>query len=187
MGITNDKNATESNFTQFARKAYANVNYEIVSPAPKFVSTIKSLLSASDFKVNCQSLSPTSTFEKQKKKWRMYYEEKVLNPMREQVGIPKITLPWVPQDETELEMYEKYHGFKLPLESGMEDIAAHTFNISDWDKIRLRTIEKLVETNFAVGQVYADKDGVTRMRFINPASFVTAYLDEDEEGEGRLE
>jgi hypothetical protein len=183
VGITNDKNATERNFTQYARKAYANVNYEIVSPAPKFVSTIKSLLSASDFKVNCQSLSPTSTFEKQKKKWRMYYEEKVLNPMREQVGIPKITLPWVPQDETELEMYEKYHGFKLPLESGMEDIAAHTFNISDWDKIRLRTIEKLVETNFAVGQVYADKDGVTRMRFINPASFVTAYLDEDEEGE----
>ena len=70
--ITNDKNATERNFTQYARKAYANVNYEIVSPAPKFVSTIKSLLSASDFKVNCQSLSPTSTFEKQKKKWRLF-------------------------------------------------------------------------------------------------------------------
>jgi hypothetical protein len=169
--------------TQYARKAYTNVNYEIVSPAPKYIAVIKSVLSASDFKVKCESLTPTSQFEKQKKKWRLYYEEKLLNPLREELGLEKVVLPWVPQDEMELDMYDKYQGFKLPLENAMEDIAKHTFNVSDWDKIRLKTIDGLVQTNFAVSQVYADTDGVTRMRYINPASFVTAYIDEDEEGE----
>jgi hypothetical protein len=113
----------------------------------------------------------------------LYYEEKLLNPLREELGLEKVVLPWVPQDEMELDMYDKYQGFKLPLENAMEDIAKHTFNVSDWDKIRLKTIDGLVQTNFAVSQVYADTDGVTRMRYINPASFVTAFIDEDEEGE----
>ena len=183
LGVQNDKNSPVNRMTQYARKAYTNVSYDIVSPAPKYLAVIKSVLSASDFKVKCESLTPTSNFEKQKKKWRMYYEDKVLNPIREQIGLAKVSLPWTPQDETELDMYEKYQGFKLPLENAMEDIAKHMFDISDWDKIRLRTIEALVQNNFAVSQVYADKDGVTRMRYINPAGFVTAYIDEDEEGE----
>ena len=80
-------------------------------------------------------------------------------------------------------MYEKYHGFQLPLEDAMSDIAEHAFQISDWDKIRQRTIEKLVEDNFAVGRVYTSDEGATRIKFINPAAFVTAYIDENEEEE----
>lgn len=183
LGAQNDKNTPANRGTQYARKAYTNVSYDIVSPAPKYVSTIKSLLSASDYKVKCESLTPTSNFEKQKKKWGLYFDVKIGNPLKEANGIPITPMDWEPSDERELEMYEKYHGFKLPLENAMEDIAKHTFDVSDWDKVRLRTIESLVNTNFCVSQVYADKDGVTRMRFINPASFITAFIDEDEEGE----
>jgi hypothetical protein len=183
LGTKNDKNSTDRNFTEYSRKAYTNVSYEIVSPAPKFISTIKSMLSASDFKVHVESLNQEASYQKAYEKWKLYYDDKLINPLREQIGIPTKDYPWVPANETELDMYERYHGFKLPLEMAMADIAEHVFQISDWDKIRLRTIEKLIETNFCVGRVYTDDDGSTKMKFINPAAFVTAYIDESEEAE----
>lgn len=145
LGTKNDKNSMDRNFTEYSRKAYTNVSYEIVSPAPKFISTIKSMLSASDFKVHVESLNKESSYQKAYEKWKLYYEDKLINPMRQQIGIPVKEYPWVPANETELDMYERYHGFKLPLEMAMADIAESVFQISDWDKIRLRTIEKLID------------------------------------------
>lgn len=183
LGVKNDKNQTDRNFTEYSRKAYTNVSYEIVSPAPKFVSVIKSVLASSDYKVNVECLTKDAKYEKQYLKWKMYYDNTVLNPIRLEIGLPEVKYDWAPSSESELNMYEKYHGFQLPLESAMEDIVEHAFNISDWDKIRLRTIEKLVETNFCVGRVYSEDDGSTRVKFVNPAAFVTAYIDENEEQE----
>lgn len=164
---------------EFLRKGYANVDYTVDSPAPTFKSTILSVLSNSDYKVQAVSLSTGSIAEKKKRKFRLYFDSR-FKALRESAGLPLPVLPWEPRNLEELELYERLGGIKLTFEMALEDICSHVFEISDWTGIRQKGIEDELDLNFVCGKVYTcEKSGATKIKHIKPQNLVMSWVDED--------
>ena len=165
---------------EFARKGLQNINFQNVPIAPKHLSTIKSVLNEADYMVDVQSNSKDAIQKKVLEKWKMYVSQKIMNPLREMNGISPIKYDWYPQNKQELEIYEKYHGFKLPFETGLLKILKHSFAISHWDDIFEKFKETALETSWMCGRVYCNNQGAVVIEQIDPSDYITAYFDKQE-------
>lgn len=172
-GATSANNVNNPN----ARKGYNNISFEVESYAPVMVSTIKGILTSSDWKVQVESTSKADIKTKSKMKWKLYTESQIGNPLRQSVGLQPTKRDWFPQTKAELELYEKYHGFRLPLEVGLSKIAEHGFDISHWNTLRDQIIDSALQTSFLVGRVCHNHNGAAHAEYIDPANFVTSFYD----------
>lgn len=166
------------------RKGYNNIGFDqnsIVSSAPMFIATIKSLLTQSDYKVVVSSNSYADVKKKNVAKWKKYVDAKIFNPMREQMGVEYQKPDWSPQTKAELELYDNVNGFRLPLETGLSMIAEHGFDISDWQKVRDKMLDSGIQTAFMCGRIKTYGDGSVRTEYLNPAYYVTIYDDNNPE------
>jgi len=168
------------------RKGYNNIGFDqnsIVTTAPVYISTIKSLLTQSDYKVVVKSTSQSDISAKGKMKAKKYIDAKYVNPMKEEMGIPYKAAEWQPKSKAELEIYERYYGFRLPLETGLSMIAEHSFDISKWPKLRDKMLDGAIQTAFICGRIRPCSDGSVKVEYINPAMYVTVYDDDNPDEE----
>lgn len=178
--------ANGNNYGENARRGYNNIGFDqnsIVTPAPVFISVIKALLSQSDYKVVVSSNSETDIKTKEKMKWKLYVDQKVTNPLKQELGIPYKKPDWWPETKAELELYEKYHGFRLPLETAFSKIAEHSFDISDWTGMREKILDSAIQTSFLVSKIYTNGDGSVRTKYINPSMYITVWDDDNPNAE----
>jgi len=169
-GATNNTSNTE-----FERKGLQNINFQNVPVAPKHISTIKSVLNEADYMVDVESNSKDALAVKQELKWRHYYGVKISNPLLIASGLMPKKYDWYPQNKQELEIYEKYHGYKLPFETGLLKILKHTNSISNWDAIFEKFKGSFLETGWACGRVCVNTQGAVCIEQIDPSDYVTAY------------
>jgi len=184
----NAKNGTAAGagnqYSENQRKGYNNIGFDqnsIVSSAPMFIATIKALLTQSDYKVVVSSNSYSSIKEKNIKKWKMYLDAKLFNPLKKELGLAVQEPDFAPQTKAELELYENINGFRLPLETALSMIAEHGFDISDWNKVRDKMLDAGLQTAFMCGRVKTHNDGSVRVEYLNPAYYVTVYDDNNPE------
>lgn len=171
-------------FNENARKGYNNIGFDqnsIVSSAPLLISVIKGLLTQSDYKVVVSSTSKSDVLLKSKIKWKMYVDSKIVNPIKKELDIPYTKPEWEPQTVNELELYERYHGIRLPLEIALSMIGEHGFDISDWNRVRDKMIDSALQTSFICGRVETRADGSVGIKYINPAMYITVWDDDNPE------
>lgn len=166
-----------------ARRGYNNISFDIAPVAPHYINIIKSVLSQSDYKPVFVSTSKGDIDKKLTMKWSLYTEVKYENPMREQLGLPIKQREWYPSSQSELEIYERYHGFRLPLEVALTKVAEHCFDVAKWKLIRDQYADALIQTNFLVGRVFTQKDGSVSLEYIEPANFIMSYYDQRRQDE----
>lgn len=169
-----------------ARKGYNNIGFDqnsIVTTAPAYISTIKSLLTTSDYKVVVKSTSQSDIQTKEKMKAKKYIDSKFIQPVKKELGIPFKASEWQPQSKAELEIYERYYGFRLPLETGLSMIAEHAFDTSKWPKLRDKMLDAAIQTAFICGRIRPYADGSVRVEYINPAMFITVWDDDNPDEE----
>lgn len=161
--------------TEFERKGLQNINFQNVPVAPTHISTIKAVLNEADLMVDVDSNSKDAVAKKQELKWRHYYGVKITNPLLIASGLMPKKYDWYPQNKQELEIYEKYHGYKLPFETGLLKILKHTNDISNWDALFDKYKGSFLETGWACGRVYCNQQGAVCVEWIDPSDYVTAY------------
>ena len=166
-----------------AVKGYNNISFDIESNIPVYISSIKGLLGQSDWRVKVDSSSKSDIKAKNKMKWKRYAEAKVGNPLKQKLGLPLTQRDWFPQSQGELELYERYHGFRLPLETGFSKVAEHGFDISNWSSTRDQWLDSLLQTSYVVGRVCHNREGAVGIEYIDPANFVTSYYDQTRHAE----
>ena len=184
--ISKPNSAGTDGYNENTRKGYNNIGFDqnsIVSSAPLLISVIKGLLTQSDYKVVVSSTSKSDKYLKEKIKWKMYIDAKVTNPLKQELGIPYKTPDWEPQSKSEMELYEKYHGIRLPIEVGLSMIAEHVFDISDWNKVRDKMIDSALQTSFICGRIYVNNTGAVGVKYINPSMYITVWDDDNPEAE----
>lgn len=180
-GESNNKNGNKVNHNgslENSRKGYNNIAFDIESPAPVYITIIKSLLKQHNYEPSFYSTTKADIKTKTKMKAKLWAESQYENPQREKYGLEPKKQPWYPQSLPELEVYEKYHGFRLPLEVALTKIARHSFDVSNWDMLFDQYIDSACETSFLVGKVNTNKDGSTYLEYIDSANFVTTYYDQ---------
>lgn len=163
--------------TEFDRKGLTNISYDVVSPAMKLISVLKALLEEADQMVDVESTSREAINKKVENKLRLYYGSKVFDPLRKQLGLDFQKHEWIPQSKAELEVYEKYHGFKLMFETGLKKILNHTFDISEWDILIEQFKDSAIRYGFMCGRIIVNEEGAVQIVHIDPSDYYTAFTE----------
>lgn len=177
LGNTDDVAVqSRSDAAQGKRLSYVNINWAVYSPMVKMVSLLRSMFSARDYRVEAKSLVRGHIDEKAKAKWLLYTRSMATNKLREEIGLPVPKSVYVPKDMASLELADKLGFFKLELEGTIEKIIEHTFDISDWLKVRRKLQRNTIDHRLRVVKVECHPvTGAACFRWVDPKKFVIQW------------
>ncbi len=163
------------------RKGYANIDFTPFSMAPEIKRIIMSVLGTDNQRIQVDSINPDARNQRALKKYQLYIKSK-LDPILRKIGKPQISEnEFVPENITELELYETLGGFKLNFEIGIEKLAEFGFKNSDWTKIERQLKDDAINYGFIVTKDYTDPDtGMAKTKYIDVTKFVCAWTDESQ-------
>jgi len=178
------------------RKAWANVNKQIISLAPKIKDHFKGLFKNQEYDVIANTIDEDSGALMENMKFRLLANSifaKELSALRRQGGIPDPQQDFLPQDMTELELFESAGGFKLNCAMEMEKVLKHTFNRSDWSNT---VKDKLIDDAADIGYIATREDinedtGESEISYVDVCNLTAQYSNkfdfEDSEWQGTME
>jgi len=174
-GTPNANNATN----RARRKGYSNIDFQIFSMAPEIKRIVNSVLGTNNQRIQSESINPDIRNKKAIDKYSLFVKAK-LEPIMKAIGKPKMSeKTFVPEDMTELDLYENLGGFKQSFEINIEKLAEFGFRTSDWDKIEKQLKEDAMNFGFIVIKDYTDPDtGAAKIKYIDVTKFVCAWIDE---------
>ena len=166
------------------RKGFYNISWDILPIFPKYRDRIRGALSRLDFNTSAQLLDDNSNMERtyiklmslikqREKEWEESINAAMgltVDPEVEQEGmLPK------PNSIQEMEMIEQMGGYRLPLEASMEKLLYKSQKLSEWELIKQRLEEDLIDLGIAVVQDYTDPISKKPMaRYVDPAFWIAA-------------
>lgn len=167
------------------QRVFSPMDYQVVSPMPKIVDTITSLvIDESTYKVQCQALNPAHVQKKNMMAWTKYYRNTFAKPQAQKLGVTLAPDTFEPKTEQEVQLALKNNYFRLLFESGFEDIIKHVFNQSNFEQLAITWLRDGVSIPFMCGKRYFCYDSnMTKIKYIDPAKFVIQW-NNDTNGKG---
>lgn len=167
------------------RKGWKNVNDDIVSVAPKIKDVFHGMFDNQDFDINADTIDLNSGAMKDRMKYGLLTQtlfKKELERLRAIGGIPETPNEFLPQNVTELEMFEAAGGFKLQVAKTMEKLIKHTFDISDWDYTqKTKLLDDVLDIGYIALEEYYDEDTCkAKTRYVDPAELSIQYSKEED-------
>jgi len=166
------------------RKAFNSLNFDIMSPAPKTMDALLSIISKATDMVSVDPTDEYSANQKENIKWRTWVDKEYgdqFNFLRSLAAIPQERPSFVPRNIEELNLFDAEGGFKLSYAEAMEELLFYTFNISQWDEnVQDRIILDLITCGFAaVEDVYDEATGQVRAEYRDIKFTGVQYTRED--------
>jgi len=163
------------------RKAMANISYDIFSPMKKLTNVLLSILSDNDYKLDCVSLDKNVINKKKRNKNDVYAKANFTNPLMRELGLPEFKLPFVPKDETMLEMADRLGFFKTKYEVALEKLAESGFRSSNWGSMRTDINRDAIDYHFRSAKIYNDPiTGQVKVKYIDPARLIMLWNEDNE-------
>ena len=174
--------ASTSGMSKAQRKAMANISYDIFSPMRKLSNVLLSILSDNDYKLDCISLDRNIVVKKKRKKYDLYAKANFTNPLAKKLGLPEFKLPFVPKDETMLEMADRLGFFKTRYEVALEKLAESGFRSSNWSGQRMEFNRDAIDFHFRAAKIYNDDiTGQVKFQYIDPARMVMLWNEDNQD------
>jgi len=177
-----DGAATTKGLSKAQRKAMANISYDIFSPMRKLSNVLLSILADNDYKLDCVSLDKNIINKKKRNKYDIYAKANYTNPLMKELGLPQYKLPFVPKDETMLEMADRLGFFKTKYEVALEKLAESGFRASNWAGQRMEFNRDAIDFHFRAAKIYNDPiTGQVKFNYIDPARMVMLWNEDNQE------
>jgi len=159
-------------------RVFSPMDYSVVSPLPKIISTITSLvLNEANYKVQCKSLNPAHVQKKQEEAWSLYYRSTFGVAQAEVLKTQIPTDPLRPKNEAQVQLMLKLGYFRMLFESAFETLIQHSFDISKFDEWSQDVVQDGANIGFETGKRYrCDETGKTKVKYIDPTRFVIQYI-----------
>ena len=168
--------------TKGQRKAMTNISYDIFSPMRKLSNVLLSILADNDYKLDCVSLDKNIINKKKRKKYDIYAKANFTNPLMKQLGLPEFKLPFVPKDETMLEMAERFGFFKTKYEVALEKLAESGFRSSNWAGQRMNLNRDAIDFHFRAAKLYNDPiTGQVKFNYVDPARMIMLWNEDNQD------
>jgi hypothetical protein len=154
------------------RKAWANINWDIFAPWPKFKNVVLGMMESLDHEIIPNAVDPVSRTEKEDIKWGIWFQrnhEEVIAQANQAMGINEEPPLFTPETLDELELFDEMGGFKIKAEVSLEKIIKATEHISDGHVLKRKIIEDLIDLNKAAARTVFDKrDGKVKYEYADP-------------------
>lgn len=134
------------------RKAYVNIDYGIVSVAPKIREVVLGMLEEIDHDVVVESIDSNSTRQRDMKKYREFIGNKlegVADALQERNGVQVPRAKYDIKNVIDLQMYEMVGGFSLGHEIALEELCQTIDRDSRWPELRRKLLRDIYENNRA--------------------------------------
>ena len=131
-------------------KGFMNVLWDVVSPAPTIVTNLLAITEQDEYSISCDPTDPISKDMAEEAKLHLLAVRdnlEFISSIEKQVGIPFDKPSVIPENDEELELYEKMGGFKPAFAEKMEVLLQHTDDISDFDRIASMCKQDAIENN----------------------------------------
>ena len=166
-----------------SRKAYANIDFSIMSPMPRIIDAVISKLKGSTDIVSVDAIDSASGAEKENLKWGAYVDgrfREMFESLRTLAGLPQQELGFVPKNVEELNLYDAEGGFKLDYCVAMEELLKYVMDESRWDEELITDILfDLIVNGFAVlKDEYDPITGKVKAVYCDPAESGVQYTRE---------
>lgn len=165
--------------TTFARKGYANINFDILKIAPKFKTVVVGTFMDAEYDVFADGVDEKSSVQKQQEKAKLWVEMQYKNEiaqMEQIIGAETPKPDYIPETVAELEMYDQMGGFRLKSEIAIESAIQYTLFLSRWKDIKNKLITDLFEIGIAgVKDEVNPQTQKVQARYCNPAMSVVPY------------
>jgi hypothetical protein len=168
--------------TKGQRKAMTNISYDIFSPMRKLSNVLLSILADNDYKLDCVSLDKNIINKKKRKKYDLYAKANYTNPLAKELGLPEFKLPFVPKDETMLEMADRLGFFKTKYEVALEKLAEAGFRSSNWAGQRMDLNRDAIDFHFRAAKLYNDPiTGQVKFNYVDPARMIMLWNEDNQD------
>lgn len=195
MDILNPKDPTTGE-----RKGLMNISWDIVPIYSTFRDRAKGALNKFDYSTSVNCVDFNSHDEREMNKFGDLWEsenKEWIDTMREAAGIQpppqEQKMPIMPRSIQELDMMANMGGYQLPLEAAFEKLLRKTCTLSEWEEIKVRLEEDMIDIGYIAVQDYTDP--VTQkpmIRYVDPQYLVVssnrdnAYTEVADVGEVRF-
>ena len=165
--------------TDFIRKGFMNINWEILSVAPNFKNVILGTFEDIEHDIYADGVDEKSGTEREQAKWMLWMEREMAGfvaEMNATVGTEIKQPEYIPETMQELQMFSDLGGFKLRSEIAIEEGIRYTVDISEWKEIKRKIFEDLFELGVAVAKDYLDPmTQKVKTRYADPALCILPF------------
>ena len=165
----------------YERKGWMNVLWDIVSPAVKIRNMIHGIFDDADFDIKADAVDADSGAEEENRKWKAWinsraFMKNAMDTLYGRAGLPQEPIEFIPDNLTELEMYQAAGGFKVAYAMALEKLLQHTGNISDWPDLKRKFIDDVIDLNVVAMKCdYTEDMKKAKWRYVDPADLVMQY------------
>jgi len=164
------------------RKGYMNISWDTLPIYSAFRDRARGALNKFDYATSVQCLDESSINEKGMMKWMSYIKEQNKEweqTIRALVGLEEEPeqekLPMKPRSIQEMEMIASMGGYQLPIEAAFESLLRKSEELSEWDEIKVKIEEDLIDIGYIAVQDYTDPvSGKPRVRYVDPQYLIIA-------------
>lgn len=138
--------------TQYARKGYMNIDWNILKIAPKFKTVVIGNFEDVEHDVFADGIDEKSSQLRENEKWALWAEMeygKQLQELGQSAGVNVQPPAYIPETMQELEMFSQMGGFRLKSEIAIESALSYTLWLSRWKEIKPKLIADLFEIGIA--------------------------------------
>ncbi len=161
-----------------AKMGYGNINFDnLLSPMPKIIDKIIGLLDAQEHTVEVQAIDENSLRQKRDLVLTtkiMIEEKENIQNINQMAGVEVIEVPEIlPENDEELEAFEKLGGFEMLYEKGIKKIIDWTLRYADETEIRRNVLFDLVVKGCScvIDKVNAAR-GIVEVEHIDPDNII---------------
>ena len=156
-----------------SRKAYASIDFSIMSPMPRIIEAVISKIKSSTDMVSVDAIDPESGAEKESLKWGAYVDgrfQSMFSSLRAIAGLPQDELSFIPKNVEELNLYDAEGGFKQDYVIAMEELVKFVLDQSMWEEqLLVDVLYDLIVNGFAlVEDTYNEDTGEVRLEYRDP-------------------
>lgn len=166
---------------EMVRKGYMNLLWDIVSPSDKIVSALVGKLSKIIPDIRIDTIDPDSVDKKEDMKYGIarYLENKDFEDLYSHMaGLPtqKPETDVMPENMQELDLLDQEGNIRLPYAIAMEQISIATEKLSDWEGIKERIYQDLINIKIAGAYPsYDEASDTVRLNYLDPAMSIIQY------------
>ncbi len=161
------------------RKGWMNIMLDVISPAPKVLSTLVSKFGKSEYDVVCDAVDSFSSLQTELAKANLWAERFMMDFNKRyyaRMGVEYEPSEFIPESLDELEVWEKEGGIKLPYAMIMEDMAANTMDESGWKEIKKKMMADAVNLRYFVCKDdYNEETGLVESKYVDPYEAIVQY------------
>lgn len=182
------------------RKGYMNISWDTLPIYSVFRDRARGALNKFDYATSVQCVDNNSYMEREMKKFTDFaiqQDKDFYDTINKLAGIqeppPDEKTPIKPRTLQEMEMVSNMGGYQLPLEAAFEALIRKSCQLSEWDEIKVKLEEDMIDIGYIAVQDYTDSvTGIPRMRNVDPQYLIVAsnrdnaYTEVSDAGEVRF-